>query len=280
MDDIIDVLQKKLGVAVLKKNELVFRDCPICGNDRNNFQVSTNHWVYHCWVCGAGGKLRKLLMLLGVVSFEDIEAVEAVEVEREGVDLDSWELIRTTSIIDDYFVIKHIDPEDLVEWGVRRKGTQYLFPFYDNRDLVYFLVRDMHGGYWRKPKGWSRDILSLLKIARGTQRDEIVLVESVSDGIRVFKAGFDVMVLAGTSLQVKDKDVLQRINRRIIVALDNDVSCSKYDRFREEIGDFKVAYTGDYEDPSDMGLNELKDLLSNPVDFGLGFRFRKQFGKL
>ena len=56
---------KRAFVHKVSKDEIILKVCPYCENARFNFQVSTSKEIFHCWVCGARGKIehRSLFMV-------------------------------------------------------------------------------------------------------------------------------------------------------------------------------------------------------------------------
>ena len=267
-----DRLLRKLVRYKVRGPEYIFERCPSCGNDHWNFQVNFGYGgVFKCWVCSYSGRLGGLARKFGVFDFVAEES-EAAPVERSYLNVDEWSTVfGHRSVITskswwDYFIGKEVDTDMLVEWGVRFKEDTVLFPIYDGKELMYWTVRDMVGGRWYQPAGWSRKDVVIRKLKPGSS---IVVVESMVDGLKVWKAGYSVLILLGTVLYIDDVRFLKRLDKDVIIGLDSDVPLDKLSKIQDSIGMFRYIDVSPYEDPSDVPFDDLVGLLKDARTFGV-----------
>lgn len=51
-----------IGVAcTIRRDEVVVETCRFCGNPKHNLELNPGRGLFHCWACGAGGRLEALL---------------------------------------------------------------------------------------------------------------------------------------------------------------------------------------------------------------------------
>lgn len=271
------ILEKRLGVCRIKGKEWIFKTCPLCGNDRWNFQVCQVYDNWKCWACDKGGRLGPLLRSWGVFDYEKVTLTHVVQ--KDWIDLSVWKPAMLCKEIADklwfrYFLDKGLDFDDLKDWNVYVQDNKLLFLFEEAGEIKYWLIRDMKEERWYHPKGWSRSEVCLVKFRDGGNK--VVLVEGVVDAIKVYRLGYNVMILAGTLLLDSDIMLIKRGKLDTVFCLDSDVGEDKYERFKSQLGEFKVVDIGSYDDPSDVPDKELKILLEGAKEYNVEFRLRKK----
>ena len=283
--ELIDRLSSKLGSSVLRGNEYLFKECPFCHNDRQNFQINLVYGVWHCWSCNKGGKVLTLLKLLGIFDIKELGQVGLIEKEKWYLNLEEWLPLSVVENVDkrcwfNYFRNKHLTIADLENWGIRIKGEDLLFPFFRDGSIIYWVIRRMalDKNYWMQPKGWSKSEECLYRI-NSIYDKRLIIVEGIVDGIKVFKCGYNVLILCGTVLHEVDKQFIFRNNMQPILCLDSDVKEYKYEEFKKHLGLYKVVDIFQYDDPSDIQEKELIEKIERAENYVLGIRLRKKFNK-
>jgi len=268
-------LKEKLGVYKIRKDEWIFRVCPFCNNPRWNFQVCLPKGVWHCWACNRGGGLKTFLRRLGYLGEFDFEATNGYVLDRTfSIDIDKFEPIGLVHRNWEYFEKKGISIKDLDEWRARVYKEQILFPFFEDKEIVFWVLRDMLKNKWYH--AGRRDI----PIFKNGNSKQLVIVEGIPDGIKAHKCGFSVLVLLGRNLNKSDKVLIKRGKFEVILCLDGDTTGDVYKKFIAELGEVKWVDVYPYDDPSDMKLEDLKKALENAKPFSLKdnliFKFQRK----
>jgi len=289
MNDILGRLENRLGKSKKVGNEYVFRTCPDCGNDKANLQVCFTQGVTHCWACGRGYKLKMFLNRLGILVKEGvIEAMqeEGSDVFVETLDLGKWLplWLHTVNVEErpwwKYFQDRGLTVEDLTAWGCRVNdlANQVILPVVEGKDLVFWYRRDFDMGKWLLPKGIRRSEVVVTKFWDRRDR-RIVLVEGPSDAMKVWKAGFNVMLLGGKRLFPKGAEFIKRAQLQPIALLDSDVRGEEIGYLEQFLDNVLVAEVVPYKDPGEAPLDKIVEAVNRSCKRTLSFNLRRRWRK-
>src|SRR5665213_2411470 len=109
---------KKNFTHKVDKDQIKIKVCPYCNNDRFNFEVSSSKGVYHCWVCGVGGRVDKLFRDMGW-EFDTTGWQPSIVPERpavETVDLGNFSVVDYTPNRK-FLYSRGIEPEDVIRYN-------------------------------------------------------------------------------------------------------------------------------------------------------------------
>jgi len=257
----------------VKGDELIFRVCPFCGNDRWNFQVNVELGVYHCWVCSAGGSISKIRHMLPLQVKVDEVSSNYEEIE----DLHRYSPVWVYPSVMKYLENRGFTQEDANLWNVRTDGQVLFFPLLVKDDKVkYWVKKDLSTGKYYCPKGISKRKVLVFKEGDKYQ-DICVIVEGLFDGMKVRKAGFSVFVLLGKLLFKEWIQFLNELEKDKVVMLDGDVSEQDLDNVCRNIRDVWVVLLDKDKDPADCSVEEIRQLVLNAEPYGVSVRLRKRW---
>jgi len=196
-------------------NELIYKECPLCGNNKWNIQINLAKGFFHCWACDRGGRLRGLSVLaseFGIVSEPEFSPDTQVILLPETAK-PIW-LIPEGS--------KYLEIREVTEAEARRLNILYdngnlYVPYFEDKELVAFNVRTKEGKWMFN--GTVRETVHYL--IRG-KSDSVILAEGLFDGIKLARTGHNVFVLFGRILYDNQIDRLLGIFEKFILALDRD----------------------------------------------------------
>jgi len=195
-------------------NELIYKECPLCGNERFNVQVNLAKGLWHCWACDRGGKLRGLSVLAaehGIVEEPESSADNVILLPENAKPI--W-LSQTGT---EYLELRGVSGEEARRLNILYDHGNLYVPYFENNNLVAFNVRTVEGKWIFN--GTDRDTVHYL--IRGNT-DSIVLAEGLFDGIKLSRTGHNVFVLFGRVLYEKQLKRLVQLFDKFILALDND----------------------------------------------------------
>jgi len=201
-------------------NELVYKTCPRCGNEKWNFQVNPVKKFWHCWACERGGRLKGLSIFLDAMpeevqqaaqeqALEQIEKIIAIPMEATPLWLSTFGI--------EYMKFRGITRQEAIRHSLQCHENDVYVPYFENNMLVAYNVKKA-GGKWMF-FGPSRE--KVFYHIHGTARS-VAIVEGIFDGIKVARTGQNVVVLFGRILY---DQVLKRICQlydEVTLALDND----------------------------------------------------------
>lgn len=254
-------------VHKMKGDQLILKNCPKCGNDRFNFEISKTKKVAHCWVCDLGCGIRELARLLNI-TIDDLDNWQLTSSPIAPVPalLDISSLQRVSFEEHKEFLIsKGLTAEDLKLYNILTGSSfkhKLVIPLHEGQKLVYYAVRDMITGRYCNPaipKG------SLLPYYLGTlDRMTLYLVEGAFDGISVNKLGYSAGVLLGTSISEEQMVKIRAFGfMRVVVALDGDVwkkALDMYDKLSYRGFNASIVRFEKDEDPNDLYVKNPKFL--------------------
>lgn len=191
------------------REEVQLRTCYFCSNDKFNLELSADKGVYHCWVCGRGGRLDGLLKTLTGQEYH------IAVTERSG----PRTVVRPVAAAHQV-PLAPLDtvPTALQYWESRgftlSHATRYGVGICtDERHALYGRIVVPLRDYWtaavvgyvgRSYTGRQPKYLTTLPVKMITgwrqrhQSTPAVVVEGPFDGLTVHEAGFSVAVLGGT----------------------------------------------------------------------------------
>jgi DNA primase len=226
--------------------------CPIHqGEGQNTFHVSLAKNAFQCFSCKARGN---------VLDF--VAAMEKCSVREAALKLKDWFSVGASSPtsakpvatrdggVDQtvavneplgfhlkgvdcehaYLENRGITPETAREFGVGffgGKGSMHgrvVIPIHNERgELLAYAGRaiDDSEPKYKLPTGFHKS-LELYNLHRVGERDHVVLVEGFFDAMKVAQAGFAVVALMGSSLSLRQKELLIQHFKKVAVMLDGD----------------------------------------------------------
>jgi len=245
LEKLFDQIKEKLGEHRLRGDEVIFKDCPWCNNDRWNLQVSSSKLKYHCWVCSRGGNLTSLL------NFLDIHYVGDLPIPPKERPLDTRG-IKEARLPEGVVPLVGCKVENKVMGYLGSRGitrgdvSKYEIMWWPGKERVLFPFRNGMGNliFWTartifkhvRPKYLHADVSKSDKLLKydGLDNEEIYVVEGVFDGIKVNKLGHTVVVLMGTAISEVVKDYLRVLKKKVVLVLDKDAA-SKQLKYEDEL---------------------------------------------
>lgn len=190
-------------VSRVKGQEVALQICLYCGNEKFNCELNAERGVFHCWACGARGRVQTFLK-------EHLRVERDVPVNTQPVSPQSFALAVVPDLIKPvespwawkYLKDRGVDAVDVSIYGIGQgQGLKW-----DGR--IVFPMKD----YWRKgvvgflgraalatvhPKYFAHWLRGKQITGYAARCDIHVLVEGPFDGLRVNQAGFNAAVLGG-----------------------------------------------------------------------------------
>jgi len=231
--DITVQFRVKESAGVIK-----IKQCPYCGNDRSNLEISIPKCVFHCWACDAGGSVKKFLRDQEIpFDVADIRPEAPVKRKEDSIFFlpDNMPLLQQHSryaiAAVNYLKSRGMTEEDIKEWDIRfatgkdAEALDYnylgyvLFPFYGLKGLEYFQAASyVNKGY--KLPATTKD--KFLPKQRGSHT--LVFVEGIFDATTIWKyTTHDIFMIFGKYLGPYQLDMLTKANyTEVIMCLDGD----------------------------------------------------------
>ena len=235
---------KRRYVTKEKHGELVLRVCPYCNNTHWNFQVNIELCVYHCWVCGAKGGVKRLLYDASIEFDHDEVQPKALkkEVHPDVIELPMNRVL--TSAMDrfamaakQYLYTRGVTDDTIAKWNFRictgedkeqqryDYGGHVAVPLYGLHGLEYFIA-----ARWRDGKGYRLpDVPKDRFVPMRRNSDTLVVVEGLFDATSVWQCtSYDVMMLMGKFVLKHQAETLVKVGyRKILICLDGDAQDSQ-----------------------------------------------------
>ena len=270
-DEILRLIKYKLGASRQRGQETVFKDCPRCHNSRWNFEVNVNKLLVHCWVCGWGGNIQRLLNELEIEYSGKLPKAKEEEKRSETDDMKLPEgtipisQSKHVDIIMRYLASRGINEEDVGYYEIRWWPTEgrLVFPFRDEvGNLTFWTARTIFRNVRPKYYHASSETSSrIIKYVGQKHNPDIFcyVVEGVFDGVRLNKEGKDVIILMGTNISSTVVEYLRMFTRKVALVLDADAH-HKSIKYEQELArhlgkeNVKVIYLPE-RDVADRGLD-------------------------
>ena len=260
-----------------KGNELIYKECPFCGNTRWNFQLNVDLKVFHCWVCGEKGPITRLNILLPSVFHVVLEQTLTTTTPKTLVLEESMDVIGTPGEV--YLKERGFQLSEIIGWRIKySKRGKLLFPLYDRDDnLIYYVEKELATGRWYYPAGVSKKDIVWAKVT--FKNDTILLVEGLMDAVKVYSYGYNVMVLLGTHIFEGDVLFMQQRKLRPVLFLDGDCKIDVYKRIQRRLPDFDYMKITNDKDPDELSKEEVDTLYNQRTKFSLGSELLIKWGK-
>lgn len=248
--EIIEILErsnpKQLGNGQIR-SECPFREnhegiyASSTGDGSKSFFVSPSINRYHCFSCGAKGKLTKLLTTKYEVPFFEaikfIRIEEEREIKKKSFDLDIHWSIKPPKL----FLDKGYKPETLLKFKVGQHRNKYLIPIFDKGVVigVKYRVEEPERMFWYS-EGFDRS--QHLYNFKGYQ-DSVVVTEGETDVWRGEEFGYYTVGTFGTRVSPAQIEILKKFPI-VYGAMDTDlpgINATKflYDQLHKHV-DFRI----------------------------------------
>ncbi len=267
--------------------------------DRNpsfSVEISTGRWICYRGCGGGGGSLdqlvqllqggdasaaRKWLMLRGAVTtFEEVRAV--LPVLKEAGDEDPGTTLpaildyarQQTDRTSEFILKRGFTVQTLQAWGFRYDPVlrAVVIPVYDfgGQALVATirrLVPPIKLGYpkYLYSPGFARSRHLFAAYRHASEGGRVILVEGPLDAVWLHQQGFtEAVALLGVYCSQRQRQLLARLGRTVILALDNDAAGQEAtERLVMQLGQaFNVAQVSlpaGVKDVQELGIEELRD---------------------
>lgn len=218
--------------ARIKSDEVQVEVCTFCGNDRYNLELNPAAGVYHCWTCGARGRLENYLKNQFSLNYAiPVNLAAVTGAARRAMPEGGVTKDLTDPWARQYLASRGIDSVDCNIYEIYQgKGDSW-----DGR--VVFTLRD----YWNhkvagfngravlaglKPKYFAHWMDGTKSITGYRSHSRIhVLVEGIFDCLRVHRSGFNAAMLGGVNeTQVESWAARVPEGHTVCVLLDGDAA--------------------------------------------------------
>jgi DNA primase len=266
--------------AFQRGDEIAVETCVFCGNSKANLELSASKGVYHCWVCGKGGRLGNLLKTL----------TGSDEYSGTAVRLDGTSGTPRQQVVPNLRTIPVEQAEVAAAFLTRRGVSGLVAKHYgigvcvDEAHALYGRIvipaRDFWTGecvgWWgrtythKQPKylaSFTTKVIAGWPAYESRKDRPLVMVEGPFDGIATNQAGYDVAVLSG----ITGGDALlwwaTRLapERTIVIMLDSDAedrARSLYWKLRQVRSDIRIAALPPGTDPGSATTNQLRGAIA------------------
>lgn len=210
-NDLADLVRVRGHQVRVRRNEVVFRFCLFCGNERWNLEASATKGVYHCWAGSCSGTVADLLSGMGVSPPAGLEV--RVEGEWSG---DGWgrgdvahvHIPGTVSLDTQPSAMRYLEMRGVDEATARWLGVMVQTEG-DHTPRLVVPVREFWVGYdvgyvtrGYGPAGGPKYMNYVqchdsLPGWRDVNVGTTVVVEGVFDALAVRRAGYSVAMLLG-----------------------------------------------------------------------------------
>ena len=267
------------------RGQILLKDCPYCGDDNYNIEVSIEKEIFHCWICDVAGKVQKLFEELGL-AFEDdgLRVTPKPELPKDDLTLRPFHKVQWERY-SKFLKSRGLEKSDIDRYKIMTtdKGkfkAKVIFPLYEGDKLVYMVARDVtpKGSYYNMNISRS----GVLPYFPGTRKvSEVYLCEGVLDAISVNKLGYASVVLLGTVLSSEQLRKFATLGfKDMVICLDGDVmpkAIKIYDNVAKSGYKVKMAFFENKDDPNSLFVKdkaELKYVLKNAKEITLTDRVK------
>jgi len=265
-------------------------NCILCPEPDTEFHLYVNRikGVYHCFRCGAKGKLRDLADTLTLDSFAKV-VKDRVKLVKKG---DSGELVKTlprSRRIANSNETNPLHRNKITKAGLYFKSRGFvahevrfnklrvcidgvgiycntvIFPIYNSRkELEYFVCRTMIEG--KEPKyvnaPWNKEGTTFQPWTKHKESPYVVVCEGVFDALKIARVAPSIAIL-GKEANKQQIESIVSLNKPILVCLDQDAEtyCLK---LTANIASYygtlvaPVFLKGKYKDPGEAPSKYLK----------------------
>lgn len=280
-----DVIQKKFPHKLVR-GQIILKDCPFCGNDKFNIELSTEKAVFHCWICDASGTVKKFFDHIELPMVDDGFKISPATVLKT---LDTLSLANYYPIewskAEIFLKGRGLEEADISGYNLMTTDSgkfkgKLIIPLYEGGTLAYIVARDLQ----KKGRYYNVNINRSGVLPYYLSRIDtpcIYLCEGIFDAISVNKIGFTSAVMLGTVLSKEQMRKLERWKfTEVVVCLDGDAqekAFKMYDMLKKYGFNAHIVMMHSADDPNDVYVRdraELKWLLKHPVTLTVGDRVR------
>ena len=270
-----EALLTRLGIINYNKiKDEYLADCVFCGDKKQNLQINFVKEVFHCWVCGIGGSIFKMINIItGLEKKDAIRLFRLDEIDvKHSLGITLQLLDKRRKVYDhNQFRVKPRPKYWKNLRGIKKEMVQLFelgFDSYTNRLVIPLLEDDRCFGLVRraisdeqKPKyltteGFDKSNFIFGWDLVGLQEDYIVVTEGCIDAIIARQLGLNAVSIMGVDLTQNNLERLADNYDRVMLMFDNDVAgesaTEKASRSIIEYGGeaYRIEYDG--EDPGSL----------------------------
>lgn len=310
MNYINNIQQKYKTKSVSSDN--IGINCPCCIDNGHTSDTGYNLWVsiskpvYHCWRCGAAGRINKLLKLLGIsvddeLIYEDsdydldinlydelikIEKTKNIELPQEYIPLYRDISSITGKQALDYLLNRNISYDKIERYklGFCISGyysNRIILPVYDcKNELIFFVARSYFANVDKKILNPSKELTGvgkseiLYNINNNIDKDEVIINEGPFDAIST-----DGVALFGKIASDEQLHKIKKLKaRNVTIMLDSDAVKYAYELADKLYGYKKVYICELKEGDPNTNIDKLDLILENKKEYskvsGLKYRLK------
>lgn len=239
MDDVLNAMQLKGAHGEVRIN------CPHCPDVSHHCHVSVDKGLYHCFKCGAGGKI--------ITSKEHVMDASKYDAMINSVktELDSGKslyfpdrpMVRNTPVCEPahripramtYLNRRGVTDNEIVKYNIGycvEQNSIYtdsiIFPVYksdyNRTKLDYFVARKLHGEpkYLNAPWPKEKSLFIGIPVNQINDYRSVVICEGIFDAIAIARCGFVAYALLGKKATPAQLELLT-VRNKYIIFLDGD----------------------------------------------------------
>ena len=218
--------------------------CPIHhGSNFSSFSIDPERGIWHCFSCGEGGSLKKLVNLLDptgkMLKKLLIRAPPCFKANKPKHNK-PLQFSLTLDNTHPYLQNRNILPETTKTFSIGHCNhgimkNRIAIPIHDEKgNLVAYAGRRINDNYhqsenpenfpkYRFPKGFIKQnlIYNYHRILK-SNKDKVILVEGFFDIFRMYQYGFSAVSVMGTLISSRQLDLIKQLNKHIIIFFDGD----------------------------------------------------------
>lgn len=261
MQTLKEMLENK-GIQV--KNELeteIICICPFHNDHRPSMNVNKIYGYFHCFSCGACGKVSDLIGVNFIPSLQPKEKV-----------------IEITSVnLMDYFRGRVVE-SFRKERGFTKEIMRKFEVLEDKEGFLIFPIRNESGelkGVVKRKNRYFRTYCKVGKFLYGEnllEAKEAILVEGIADVMRSYQYGYPALGLFGCGITPEREQFISRRLRKVVLALDTDLSGRRaswkiYERIKNKLDIFVVKFPDIRKDIGELTKEEMNEMIKNKQSF-------------
>lgn len=211
----------------IRKNELLIKTCPYCGNDKYNLELSITKGVGHCWVCGWKGSVKTFCRQNKIhVDFSEIAFYPSVKIDKRVSKKESATIPLDYGSCKAFLESRGITKEDALKYRLMQDADNknfLVFPLFEGQSHVYDVRRNMVTKIYKNPEIKRKSILPYFDGHGDVDSRCLFLAEGVFDAFSINKLGYYCSVLLGTSISREQISKIKLFGfTSAVVCLDGD----------------------------------------------------------
>jgi len=289
MIDLISLLEsqgidyRESGVNVTRGWVNVSCPFPFCSDPSFHLGINTESNLYHCWVCGEKGHLKKLLHTILRKPYYEIEQIinsfetyQTEEQEEKIIQPVNTDLLKPydnnlPALHRNYLISRNFDPDFIQKkYHIRYQywsgyfAYRIIIPVIENGQIINLTGRDVSGKQEERYKHLPNDkaILPMKEVLYNIDsiRAKVIVVEGPTDCWRIGDGSVGTMGVEYTQAQIK---LLANKNLKKAFILFDKEAEKNAEKLANALSSFvgyvEVLYL-DKGDPADMDQEEVKTL--------------------